>query len=450
MDGSQSIWPPPGAILREMVNLAPNGRQTHACCSFWLSVTGRRNARERHALLDSGGGGRATRIVVFTPFYPPAFMGGGPIRTLDSLVGSAPPDVCVTVVTGDRDLGATGRLRVSANRWSLRAGVGCYYVSVDKPLEVMRAVAAVARWTPDILYLNSFFSPTFAILPQVLRRLGWCSQARVLLAPRGEFNDGALRLKGRKKGLYVAVFKLMGLDRDVTWHGSTGEEGKAIWSTIRKSAQVIVREDETDLPAQATPPPAPKSTRLRIIFLSRICPIKGLRTLVDALVGAAGNIDLDVFGPETDVTYAKSCRAVLARLPPNVTVRFLGPVEPTSARATFSGYDAFAFPTRGENFGHVIAESLSASCPVICTDRTPWTSRLRSGGGVVVEDAESNVAWTRELDLYSKLSPEERLGRRLKAGIAYGAWMRERKPEHVFSVVRGINNDGSKQNEGKL
>jgi glycosyltransferase involved in cell wall biosynthesis len=32
----------------------------------------------------------------------------------------------------------------------------------------------------------------------------------------------------------------------------------------------------------------------------------------------------------------------------------------------------FFLPTRGENFGHVISESLQAGCPVLISDQTPW------------------------------------------------------------------------------
>ena len=32
----------------------------------------------------------------------------------------------------------------------------------------------------------------------------------------------------------------------------------------------------------------------------------------------------------------------------------------------------FFFPTRGENFGHVIFEALKAGLPVITSDHTPW------------------------------------------------------------------------------
>jgi len=38
----------------------------------------------------------------------------------------------------------------------------------------------------------------------------------------------------------------------------------------------------------------------------------------------------------------------------------------------FSKYDLFFFPTRGENYGHVIAESLSVGTSVLTSDQTPW------------------------------------------------------------------------------
>ena len=44
----------------------------------------------------------------------------------------------------------------------------------------------------------------------------------------------------------------------------------------------------------------------------------------------------------------------------------------------------FFFPTRGENFGHIIVESLAAGCPVLLSDRTPWTDFDKKGAGWIV------------------------------------------------------------------
>ena len=78
--------------------------------------------------------------------------------------------------------------------------------------------------TYDILYLNSVFSPDFTLKPLLLRRLGLFGKTPVIVRPRGELNKGAIALKGRKKRVYVAVTKLLGLYSDVIWHASTTHE----------------------------------------------------------------------------------------------------------------------------------------------------------------------------------------------------------------------------------
>ena len=41
----------------------------------------------------------------------------------------------------------------------------------------------------------------------------------------------------------------------------------------------------------------------------------------------------------------------------------------------------FIFPTFGENYGHVIAESLASGCPILLSDTTPWNMLERYGAG---------------------------------------------------------------------
>ncbi|HEU5415872.1 MAG TPA: glycosyltransferase, partial [Candidatus Angelobacter sp.] len=85
--------------------------------------------------------------------------------------------------------------------------------------------------------------------------------------------------------------------------------------------------------------------------------------------------------------YWRICEAAIARLPANVKVRYLGPVPHHEVLEKFSQYHFFLFPTLSENFGHAIAESLSAGCPVIISDATPWRDLARK-----------NVGWDLPLD----------------------------------------------------
>ena len=48
---------------------------------------------------------------------------------------------------------------------------------------------------------------------------------------------------------------------------------------------------------------------------------------------------------------------------------------------TFSKYDVFLFPTKGENYGHVIFEALAGGCIPIISDQTPWNDIEQAGCG---------------------------------------------------------------------
>ena len=63
---------------------------------------------------------------------------------------------------------------------------------------------------------------------------------------------------------------------------------------------------------------------------------------------------------------------MVEELPEHIDVHYEGAITPSQIPAMFKEQDLFLFPTLGENFGHVIVESLLSGCPVLISDRTPW------------------------------------------------------------------------------
>jgi glycosyltransferase involved in cell wall biosynthesis len=118
-----------------------------------------------------------------------------------------------------------------------------------------------------------------------------------------------------------------------------------------------------------------------------------------------------------------------------VQVKYRGELAPSEVRATFSNYDAFILPTLGENFGHVIAESLSASCPVVCSDKTTWTRVLERGGGAIVGDLTA-VGLGKELERIAAMTPGERLQARQAAGREYALWRKGSDGPNILEQVR--------------
>ena len=92
------------------------------------------------------------------------------------------------------------------------------------------------------------------------------------------------------------------------------------------------------------------------------------------------------------------------------------------------------FPTAGENFGHVIAEALSESCPVMCSDATPWTERLDGGAGGVVRPNTPD-AWAAAIKDFVAAGPGEWQRQSDNASAAFDNWRAEDKGEHIFALA---------------
>jgi glycosyltransferase involved in cell wall biosynthesis len=77
-----------------------------------------------------------------------------------------------------------------------------------------------------------------------------------------------------------------------------------------------------------------------------------------------------------------------SEVPQQIKFEFGGEIEHERVGEIFKQHDLFAFPTRGENFGHVIIESLCAGTPVIVSDQTPWIAAPDGALEVLPLDAE--------------------------------------------------------------
>ena len=142
-----------------------------------------------------------------------------------------------------------------------------------------------------------------------------------------------------------------------------------------------------DLPKQKDPSVKESLIRdkkkgiLYMIFLSRICRKKNLDGALKLIAGLEGEIKYNIYGPLEDLSYWKVCQKIIDNLPRNITVNYCGEVPHEQVENVFSEHDLFFFPTHGENYGHVIMEALSAGCPVLISNQTPWRNLESIGVG---------------------------------------------------------------------
>jgi glycosyltransferase involved in cell wall biosynthesis len=344
------------------------------------------------------------QILILLGAYTPGYKAGGPIRSVENLVAALGAEFQFKIVTMDRDLGDKVPFPgVPANQWVRVGEADVMYLrpGLRGLQRLWKLLRSVDRRT--VLYLNSFFARRFSMLAIPMRRLRLCRPVCLVLAPRGEFSPGALQLKPLRKRLYIRISRWLGVYEGALWHASSTFEAEDI---LRQFPGTKYIDIAGVLPASSGLNPIPRSGliamasdiagselpdptrhsgkvlgKLRVVFVGRCSRMKNLSGAIRLLMPISGDVSFDIFGPLEDAQYWRECQCLIAALPPNIRVRHEGEIAHARVAQIFAEHDLFLFPTLGENFGHVICESLAAGCPVLTSDRTPWRNLEAKGIG---------------------------------------------------------------------
>jgi glycosyltransferase involved in cell wall biosynthesis len=370
------------------------------------------------------------RILLTTNFYLPGYLAGGPVRSIAGLVESLGDEFEILVVTSDRDSTAPNPYRgVQLDAWNK---VGKAYVHyMRRRSQTIRGIARLLRETPhDILFLNSFFCPRFSIIPLMVMRLGLAPKRPVLIAPRGEFSNGAYRLKSWKKRPFTGISRILRLHRGVRWHASTAQEADDIRRVLGVPNTQITVARNLVAPARPVTGSArnarPKDAPLRVCFLSRISPMKNLDFALRVLTQVKIPVLFRIYGPQEDPSYWHQCKRLISAMPGHVEVRYEGAIANEHVQETIARHDVFFLPTRGENFGHVLLEAWSAGVPTLISDKTPWKQLEEQGIGwdLALEDEQQYVCVFEALAKLSRDAQEE-----------FGVRCREFAARHVHDDI---------------
>jgi glycosyltransferase involved in cell wall biosynthesis len=275
------------------------------------------------------------------------------------------------------------------------------------------------RTRHDILYLNSFFSPRFTILPLVVRSLRLAPNRPCIIAPRGELHAGASEIKKWKKKTYRKIARFFGLYSGLRWQASSTEEVHDIRSSLATAAEDILVAPNLapKIKSETNPPPIRMEREpgpLRVVFLSRISRKKNLDFALRVLSKVRTDLRVTIYGTKEDMRYWHECEELLAMMPKNVIVDYRGDVHPMDVGNWLGQNDVFLFPTKGENYGHVIHEALMAGVPVMISDQTPWGEISSRGAGWVLP-LDSELAFARALEEYAEKPAQEMMKARLAA-----------------------------------
>lgn len=326
------------------------------------------------------------KVLIFIDWFLPGIKAGGPIKSVSAIVNQLSTEFNFYVLTSDTDFGELKPYKgIESNVWvDFKGKAKVCYLSKShlNPQVIEKHIREIA---PHTIYINSFYSKLFSIIPlKVIKMIGF--EGRVVLAPRGMLSKGALRIKPFKKKIFIAYSKFASLHKNVIWHSTKPDETNDIKLVIG-NVEVIEIQNLPDVNLVQ-----PSSTRtkekgeLRLIYLGRIAENKNLSLVLTALSEIkTGQVKLDIYGSIEDKTYWVKCEAIIKSLSSNVEVNYKGILNSELVQETISNYHCLILLSYSENYGHAIVESFSCGTPVIIGNATPWKNLEKVNAGWDVE-----------------------------------------------------------------
>jgi glycosyltransferase involved in cell wall biosynthesis len=143
----------------------------------------------------------------------------------------------------------------------------------------------------------------------------------------------------------------------------------------------------------------------QILFVSRVSPKKGVDRLIKAFIKMEKNDwMLKIAGP-LEFNYSKKLKKIVSNYKYSDTIEFFGRLDRFNIQELYLNSSFFAFPTHSENFGFVIADSLSFKLPVLTTTGAPWIEINEYSCGYQVEN--NQASFEKYMERMMQLSPEK-------------------------------------------
>ena len=218
-----------------------------------------------------------------------------------------------------------------------------------------------------------------------------CRQRKIcrIVSPRGMAGTWAMNHGKWKKRFAWRLYQQRDLHSATAFHATSQQEADEIRRLgLSQSIAVIANGiSHPQLPSRSR-----TDNQVRVLFMSRIHPKKGLLNLLQAWHNASlpANWQLILVGPD-EGGYQREVERLVASLRLSEQVRFNGSVNDIEKWQIYVDADYFVLPSFNENFGIVIAEALMAGLPVITTTGTPWSGLDEHDCGWWVEPTVSGL-----------------------------------------------------------
>lgn len=293
---------------------------------------------------------------------------------------------------------------ITPNTWIKQNGFNAYYVSIEN-LNRNTIIKILQQQVFDAVYINGIYSKWFSIQAVKLAKK-YSAHSKIIVASRGMLAPTAIKVKYFKKKLFLTWANLSGLYNKVIFHATNTHEKKQIQKNISCYKEIITAGNFPRILKHTYTRTKKTDNTLRLVCLARIAPEKNQLYALHVLKHCKENIEFNLYGPIYNEDYWKECKKLMNNMPKNIVVNYNGSVEPDNIPQILSKHDFLFMPTQGENYGHIIAESLSLGIPVIISNNTPWKNLQQKNAGYDI-DLNNTQKFTETLDELALLKPHD-------------------------------------------
>jgi glycosyltransferase involved in cell wall biosynthesis len=256
-----------------------------------------------------------------------------------------------------------------------------------------RLPAAINR--ADVVHLNGVYSfttiPTLALCRLMKKPLVWSTMGAL------QRWQGTTRKKAKR--VWEKLCDVLCDSNRVLMHVTSEEERVESLDKISRANAFVLRNG-IDIPKLDRTSPQERGEVLRLLYLGRLHPIKGIENLLQALTLVTGKVRLAICG-DGEADYENRLRLLVDELQLTSIVEFHGRVDGQEKEDQFRAADLCIAPSFKEAFCTVLLESMARGVPVIASRGIPWQRIEEIGCGLWVNNDPAELA--RAIDRAAKM-----------------------------------------------
>lgn len=312
------------------------------------------------------------KILVYNTYYIPAVNYGGPTTSLKSIIDNCSDDFEFYVIAANHDFNDEKIFTNIHDGWNIVGKAKVLYIDLkDIFYKTSKFKEIVCSINPDLVWTMGILVPGDNwFIAKVCKDNG----IPLLVSPRGEVCHNTFHMKYVKKKIVSVIARLIGVYDNAFFHATSEEEREGLikYYGVDSKKVFLVPNISSNLELKKHVIKKNKN-ELNVVFISRIQEKKNLLDAVVSVSKLKGRVKFDIYGPMESPDYWERCKSNINNNSEQVIIQYKGALKPEDVGSTFAKYHCFLFPTISENYGHVIAESISNMCPVLLSrGTTPW------------------------------------------------------------------------------